>query len=326
MSAKILTNSAIFCVCLILIFAGCAPEAETPTKAGSIAKPVDLKLNLTQGDSVKYKAVTEMVKDFKFVQPSLDKMKEEQTGTWIETIFTQSIDSVDNKQNAVATIKIEAIKFLAKNKGGIQLDFDSSSEKNQGHPLAKLIGKSYKIKISSSGQVSVVDVKDARAVSNDKFVKSFLDDKSIQLRHQIQALPDPEKSKIQTGQNWSKVTTPPPGMLDPTNFEKTYTLSNMEKGKIAHIKMNAVPTSKAAEEKTPKTESGMGIFAKMFDSDNKWDGQLVIDLESGNIQKYNETLISTYVAAEESRVQVEGKGPDTLTMGLTSSSSIEKLD
>jgi hypothetical protein len=194
------------------------------------------------------------------------------------------------------------------------------------HPLAKLIGKSYKIKTSPCGQVSVIDVKDARAVSNDKFVKSFLDDKSIMLRHGIKALPDLGNSKVKLGQNWSKVASPPPGMLDPTNFEKTYTLSNMEKGRIAHIKMNAVPTSKAAEEKTSKSESGMGVFAKMFDTDNKWDGQLVIDLESGNIQKYNETLISTYVAAEESRVQVEGKGPDTLTMGLTSSSSLEKLD
>jgi len=310
----------------MLIFAGCAPESETPTKTGSIEKPVDLKLKFSQGDSVKYKAVTKMVKDFEFIQPSLNKMKKEQTGTWVDTIFTQSIDSVDNQQNAVATIKIEAIKFLAKNKSSIQLDFDSTSEQNQGHPLAKLIGKSYKIKITPYGQVSVVDAKDIRIISNDRFVKSFLDNKSIQMRHEIKALPSLDKSNIQPGQNWSKVTSPPPGMLDPTNFEKTYTLTSIKNGKIAHIKMNAVPTSKAAEEKAAKSESGMGILAKMFDADNKWDGQLVVNLESGNIRKYNETLVSTYIAAEESKVQVEGKGPDTLTMGLTNSFSLEKLN
>ena len=147
----------------------------------------------------------------------------------------------------------------------------------------------------------------------------------IENRHQVKALPKSGKTSFKAGQSWSKVTPPPPGLLDPKNFEKTYTVNSLSGNKV-NIQMEAVPTSKKAKDSTPKSDPGMGIFAKMFDSENKLDGQLVFDLDSGKIEKYNETLVSTYIAAEESRFQVEGKGPDMLTMGLTSSISLEKVD
>jgi hypothetical protein len=264
-----------------------------------------------------------MVKSFKFEQPSLNKLKEEQTGSKVETTFTQTIDSVDAEGNAVASIKIDGIKYLAENKGGIVLDFNSAT--NSKHALASLIGRSYSIKISPFGDVSPVDIASARAVSSDKFVKSFLANKSIQKRHEVLALPAVGNTKLKAGQSWSKVKSPPPGMLDPKNFEKIYTLKSV-RGNMAQIEMQAVPTSKATDDKAAKSDSGMGIFAKMFDAEDSWSGNLTLDLSSGAITKYNETLVSTYLAAEESRVQVEGKGPDMLTMGLTSSVILEKID
>lgn len=323
MSSKLLNVSIVFATCLMLISAGCAPEAETGDKIVTSGKIANIQLNFTAGNTAKYKVITETVKDFKFEQPSLNKLKEEQTGSKVETTFTQKIDSVDAEGNAVASIKIDGIKYLAKNKGGIALDFDSAT--NTKHALASLIGRSYRINISPSGEVSSFDISSARAISSDKFVRSFLADKNIQQRHEVLALPDAENANLKAGQSWSKVKSPPPGMLDPKNFEKTYTVTSI-RGNTAQIEMTSVPTSKKADDKAPKSDPGMGIFAKMFDAEDSWSGSLTLDLSSGKISKYNETLVSTYLAAEESRFQVEGKGPDMLTMGLTNSVSLEKID
>ncbi len=322
MSSKLLT-SIVFVTCLMLIFAGCAPEAETGEKSVTPSKIANVRLNFTSGNTAKYKVVTKAVKDYRFEQPSLNKLVEERTGSKIETTFTQTIDSVDAKGNAVVSIKIDGIKYHAQNKNGVVLDFDSAT--NTKHALASLIGRSYSIKISSSGSVSSVDISSSRAVSPDRFVKSFLTDKSIKTRHEVLAFPDASESKLIVGQSWSKVRTPPPGMLDPKNFEKTYTLKSV-RDNMAQIEMQAVPTSKKAEDKAAKSDPGMGILAKMFDAEDSWSGGFTLDLSSGVISKYNETLVSTYIAAEESRVQVEGKGPDTLTMGLINSVSLEKID
>lgn len=323
MSSKLLSGFIAFIICLMLVFAGCAPESETAGTSGISGAGTKVQLNFAAGDSAKYKVAIETTKDFKFEQPSLGKLKEEQTGSEIEMIYTQTIDSVDAEGNAVATIGIEGIKYVAKNKSGVVLDFDSAT--NTEHALAKLIGKSYKIKVSPSGSVSSVDISKARGVSGDKFVKSFLKDATIAKRHEILALPEASEIKAKAGASWSKVKSPPPGMLDPKNFEKTYTLKSI-RGNTATIEMQAIPTSKKAADEAPKSDSGMGIFAKMFDSEDSWSGNLSLDLSSGKISKYNEKLVSTYVAAEESRFQVEGKGPDTLTMGLTSSVNLEKID
>ncbi len=322
MSSKLLT-SIVFATCLMLIFAGCAPEAETDGKSVLSDKIANVRLNFTAGNTTKYKVVTEAIKDFRFEQPSLNKLKEERTGSKIEVIFTQTINSVNAAGNAVASIKIDGIKYHAQNKSGVVLDFDSAT--NSKHALTTLIGRSYQIMMSPSGNVSSVDISSARAVSSDKFVKSFLTDKSIKARHEVLALPDASESKLIVGQSWNKVRTPPAGMLDPKNFEKTYTLKSV-RSNMAQIEMQAVPTSKKAEDESAKSDSGMGVFAKMFDADDNWSGGFTLDLSSGQISKYHETLVSIYIAAEPSRVQVEGKGPDTLTMGLTSSVSLEKID
>ncbi|MCK5564446.1 MAG: hypothetical protein KAJ07_04315 [Planctomycetes bacterium] len=322
MSSKLLTGSVVFAACLMLIFAGCAPETETGEKSVSPSKIANVRLNFTAGNTAKYKVVTKAVKDFRFEQPSLNKLKEERTGSKVETIFTQTIDSVDGEGNAVASITLDSIKYHAQNKSGVVLDFDSAT--NTDHALATLIGRSYRIRMSPSGSVSSVDISSARAVSPDKFVKSFLADKSIKTRHEVLALPDASGSKLIVGQSWSEVKTPPPGMLDPKNFEKTYTLKSV-RGNMVEIKMEAIPTSKKVED-VDSESSPVDAFVELFDADDSWSGGLTLDLSSGQVSKYNETLVSTYIAAEQSRVQVEGKGPDMLTMGLTSSVSLEKID
>jgi hypothetical protein len=306
-----------------VIFAGCGPETK-PAKKG-LAQKADLAMKFSVGDTTMYKVKVKAIKDFRFEQPSLGKLKEEQTGSEVELEFLQEIVSVDNKGSAVANITVKGLKYLVKNKAGVKLDYDSEKDTEKKHYLSRLLGKSYKIKLTSNGKVKVVDIKEINRVSAEKIVKNFLSKPRIKRRHEILAFPNADKSVLAEGENWSRVKSSPPGLLAPKNFEKIYTLKNVSKDNIASVEMNAIPTSKIPKE-APSGDQGMGVFAKMFDSEETFKGQLVIDLNTGKVQKYDEELIALYVAAESPREQKEGKGPDTLTMGFTHSVNLEVIE
>ncbi len=323
MFGKIIIRLSIVVV-LSVIFAGCGPEAGTArSRLGSKA---DLSLTFSVGDRTMYKVAVKGIKDFKFEQPSLGKLKEEQTGSAIELKFLQEIESVDNNGNAVARITVKGLKYLVKNKSGVVLDYDSESESGKKHYLSKLLGKSYKIKLNRDGGVQVVDASAIRKVSAEKIIKNFLSEPRIVKRHEILSLPKaPGQSRLKEGNSWSRIKASPPGLLSPKTFEKVYTLRDVSKNNIAIVKMEAVPTSKAPED-APTGDQGMGVFAKMFDSEENFTGQMVLDLNTGKVQKYNEELAASYVAAESSREQVKGKGPDVLTMGFTHAVSLEMIE
>jgi hypothetical protein len=323
MSGKIIIRLIAVVVVLSVIFAGCAPEADT-AKSG-LAPKTDLSLTFSAGDKTMYKVAVKGIKDFKFEQPSLEKLKEEQTGSAIELKFLQEIESVDNNGNAVARITVKGLKYLVKDKSGVVLDYDSESESGKKHYLSKLLGESYKIKLNRDGQVQVVDATSIRRVSVEKIVKNFLSEPRIIRRHEILSLPKSGQSILKQGGSWSRIMASPPGLLSPKNFEKVYTLRDVSKNNIAIVKMEAVPTMEAPED-APTGDQGMGVFAKMFDSEENFTGQMVLDLNTGKVQKYNEELAASYVAAESPREQVKGKGPDILTMGFTHAVSLEMIE
>ena len=323
MSGKIIIRLIAVVVVLSVIFAGCGPE--TDTARSRLASKADLSLTFSAGDKTMYKVAVKAIKDFKFEQPSLGKLKEEQTGSAIDLKFLQEIESVDNNGNAVARITVKGLKYLVKNKSGVVFDYDSESESEKKHYLSKLLGKSYKIKLNRDGGVQVVDASAIRKVSAEKIIKNFLSEPRIVRRHEILSLPKSGQSILKEGGSWSRIKASPPGLLSPKTFEKVYTLRDVSKNNIAIVKMEAVPTSKAPEE-APTGDQGMGIIAKMFDSEENFTGQMVLDLNTGKVQKYNEELAASYVAAESSREQVKGKGPDVLTMGFTHAVSLEMIE
>ena len=304
MSGKIIIR-LIAVVVLSVIFAGCGPETDT-ARLG-LAPKADISLTFTADDRTMYKVAVKAMKDFRFEQPSLGKLKEEQTGSAIELKFLQEIESVDNNGNAVARITVKGLKCLVKNKSGVVFDYDSESESGKKHYLSKLLGKSYKIKLNRNGGVQVVDASAIRKVSAEKIVKNFLSEPRIVRRHEILSLPKSGQSILKEGNSWSRIKASPPGLLSPKNFDKVYTLSDVSKNNIATVKMEAIPTNKAPEE-APTGDQGMGVFAKMFDSEENFTGQMVLDLNTGKVQKYNEELAASYVAAESPREQVAGKG------------------
>lgn len=323
MSGKIIIRLSAVVVVLSVFFAGCGPE--TDTARSGLGSKADLSLSFSTGDSTMYKVTVKGIKDFKFEQPSLEKVKEEQTGSTIELKYLQEIESVNSNGNAIAKITIKGLKYLVKNKSGVALDYDSESKSGKKHYLSKLLGQSYKIKLKRDGQVQVVDASAIRRVSVEKIVKNFLSDQRIIKRHEILSLPKSGQRILKEGGSWSRIKSSPPGLLSPKIFEKVYTLKDLSRNSIATVKMEAVPTNKAPED-TPTGDQGMGVFAKMFDSEENFTGQMVLDLNTGKVQKYNQELAASYIAAESPREQVAGKGPDVLTMGFTHAISLEMIE
>lgn len=319
MSHKVFSCALVGAVCLLVLFGGCAPQAELAQK-------------FNVGDKTRYTITEEDSKDFKFEQPSLNKVRFEPRSVTSQIRFLQEIESVDEKGAAVAKITIKALKYLAKDKAEVKLDFDSSREGDKNKPLAKLLGKSYKIKLASDGGVDVLDAEKIRkAVTGGqvgRVAKALLGDKSIQKRHEILSLPDGDKSLLRTGDSWTRVETPQLRLMVPKAFEKTYSFKKVTgqgENQIAVVNMNAdeSPTTPVGAQ---KIAGGMGLFANMFDTDETYTGQMILELATGKVAKYNEKFVTTYTAAEPSAKQKPDRGPDVLTIKLTYSTALEMVD
>ena len=302
-------------VCFAMLISGCGSS-----------KATDLSLKFTPDESATYKSASEVIKDFRFEQPNIGKLREEQTKTAIEMVFTQTTESVDAEGNATVnvTIKELVVDIISKNEN--KYAFDSSKEEDKNTPMANLLGKSYKIQISPIGDVKVLDAADIRATIKAGYeknvAKGILDDKNIIQRHQVEAMPKEIAPSLAVGASWNKVVPSPPGLLAPKSYKKVYTLSAADDAS-ATVQMVA---SEDAEPVKEVSSGGMGMFAKMFDNEDSYNGSMIIDLDTGTLRKAEETLVSTYLAQETPENGDPAKGPDTLTMTFTNRVALEKLD
>ena len=301
---------------LMLFVSGCGPSA-------------CLGLKFTPDQTAAYRATTEVIKDFHFEQPSADKIKHEQTKTQIEMGFTQNIKNVDADGTATATITIKDLKVDIISKNEPTFTFNSQDEKDKTAPLAKLLGQSYTIQLTSTGQVHVLDTKEALAAVSSgyekKLAESILAAKSITQWHQVPALPQDKASGYSVKNTWSQVVPSPPGLLSPKSYEKIYTLADIDNN-IVTINMVANETGKPAESGAEQAAGSMGMFAKMFDNKDDYTGTLKMNMATGEVLLSQETLISTYLAQEMPKDGDPDKGPDVLTMRFTNRIRLEKLD
>jgi hypothetical protein len=304
----------------LVVMAGCSSQAQ-------------MALNFKAGDAGTYKVTTETVKDFKFEQPSMEppKIKEDQTKTLAVVTFDQKIDAVDPKSGAIATITLKAIEYIVTDKNSVKFDFNSARDEDMKKPFAQVIGKSYKITLARDGKVSVLDAAEARKISDagydGKLVQAFLADERIIERHQIPAMPA-DAMTVAAGKGWSKVVQSPPGLLAPKNYQKVYTLEKVEGGKdnpVAFVKMVGKESKEPVKEAGGKSMDSMGPFAKMFDTQEAYDGQFVLETGTGSVRKCQEKLVVTYLASEPSADQKPDKGPDTLTMRFTYNFDLTKV-
>jgi len=296
----------------VLFFTGCSPSAK-------------LSLEFSPNTNAAYKVTTEVIKDYRFDQPNLGKLKEEQTKTRIEMEFTQTIQNVDENGNATAQITIDQLKIDMVSKNVPELSFDSRNEKDQNAPLANLLGKSYTIEIAPNGQVKVLDTKDVlsavRSGSEKNIAKGLFNDKSVADRHHIPGMPESSETTFTVNDQWSEVIPPLPGMFAAKSYKKVYTLTSVE-DMLATVEMNAAESAEPAQ-----GQSGMtNPFAKSFDTTDDFTGTLKIDLATGNVLVSEETLVSTSVMQQMPDGGDPEKGPDALTMRFTHRHQLEKLD
>ena len=303
-------------VCFAMLISGCGPN-----------KTTDLSLKFAPQETATYKSTSEVIKDFRFEQPNLGKLREEQTKTAIEMTFTQTIESVDAEGNATANITIKGLAVNIVNKNENKYAFDSTDKEDAQSPMTNLLGQSYKIQISPTGNVKVLDANDARAAVKTGYeknvAKGILDDKNIIQRHQAEAMPQDMVSSLKVGSTWEKVVASPPGLLAPKSYKKTYTLTSVDEANIATVEMVA---TEDAEPVKGASAGSMGMFSKMFDNEDAYNGLMTINVETGTLLKAEETLVSTYLAQETPEKGDPAKGPDTLTMTFTNRIALEKLD
>jgi len=322
----------------VLLTAGCAERAGQapqnkvePREQPSAPK---LALKLAAGDSTTYRITRQNDKSVEWQGPDEGKPKQftgGHTGSRIEMTFTQQIQSTDDKGNAAAKITIKGLKYLTRIKDQVVLDFDSSKEKDLGSPLGKLIGQSYTIELTASGQVSkVIDAAGARAaVQGDsqvhKTAANLLSDDTIKEMHTVSALPPADKDQARPGQSWSSIESFSFDLMGAKSYEKIYTLKEIGKKQnhqIATALMKAVPSAAMAKEL--HKEQGTPVMSNMFDNTETYSGELKLDLTDGKVNYWREELTIEWMIADPSSKPDEQ--PAALKMAATRLHSVERVD
>ncbi len=345
---RIFGFAVILVLFVLLLTAGCSKPAEKsaqpkvePQKtaeagveSGKQKPTVKLALKFTPEDSTTYKVTTDSDNSVIWEGAGPDKPKGftgGHTGRKIEIAFTQQIQSTNDKGNAVAKITVNQLKYLAKVKNDITMDFDSSRQEDRQNPLCKLIGQSYTIEITPSGQVlKLIDVNDARSAvkgnsSADKTAASLLSLEAITERHTIPALPASDKNQILTGENWSIIKSFSFSMMGVKAYEKIYTLKEIKdvgNRRIAIARMEAVPSAENARELYK--EQSAAFFSNMSDNTETYTGELKLDLTGGKVEEYRENLNSEWLIVDPN--PKENEQPSALKMTAVRSYSIEKMD
>ena len=315
MKTKIFSITTALLISTVLLTSGCS---QTPTLTSTLA----------------YKVTTETQRRVDWEGNSSnrpDSLSSGQTGNKIEITFNQEIQSVDNQDNTVAKITITGLKYLLEEKNAIVLDFDYSRKEDKKEPLAGLIGKSYTIEITPTGEVSkILDINDTlvaveESSLNNQTALRLLSTDAIKKRHTISALPDMKLSELKEGQTWSKIQDFSFGLMGAQSYEKTYTLEKIEKSgnhRTATARMNAIPSVEKAKELYQEQETS--IFSSMSDNKDTYTGLLKLDLTTGQIEEYSEKLTAEWVIVDPAP-QNPGR-PAGLKMTAIQSYSIEKIN
>ncbi len=334
--AKTWDFTALAVICVMLMALGCAdqPEDTIQTKA----KPQEQKptvqpaLKFAPASRITYKVTTEKENGVLWEGPLKNKPKSfvgGHSGNKIELTFTRQTQGVDDEGSTVVKITINALKYLAKVRDKIVLDFDSSREEDRENPLNKLIGQSYTIELTASGEVSkVIDVNDARAAvagstRNGARAVQLLSTQAITEHHSIPAV---DNVQLTPGKTWSNIKTFSFGPMGAKSFERIYEIKQIietDGRRIAIARMKAVPSTAKAKE--IYKEQSTGIFSSMFDNTETYTGELRLDLTSGQIEKYTEEFRSDWIAVDPLATKQE-KEPDMLRMTATRIHHIERID
>ncbi len=303
-------------------------DSNEPEQAEEKAETVAIMLKFAEGETGTYKVMTETDKSVTWEGPAESKpaaFTGGHTGNKVEMTFDQKIESVNENGNAVALITIKELNYLGRVKDSVALKYDSTDEKDRGKPLGMLVGESYKIELSPSGQfVRVVDATKARSAVMDSTARAILSDDAIKERHSIAALDTGQTKEFSESETWSNLSTFAFGMMGTKVYERTYTLQEINEAdgeKTAVAKMTAVPSTAGAEE--AHKDAAVNMFSKMFDNKETYEGELKFNATDGDVLKYSENLKSEWMAVDPAAPM--DKQPDALKMTAVRAYQIEKL-
>jgi hypothetical protein len=304
--------------------------------AAGCTKTATLTLKLTPKDLTTYKVTTETEDSIRFEgslldDPALKSKSYQRNFSRNEMTFNQQVQNIDDKGDAIAKITVKELKCHSIYQNNPVLDFDSSTEKDQNNPLIKLIGLSYTIKISPTGEVvKVIDTNEARTTLEGVTTATqrpliLLSDEAIKIRHTIQAIPDRKTKILRKDNKWSKINTFSFRQMGAKSYEKIYSLKkikNINNKQLAIIQMNAIPSSATAEELHKK--QAISPITNIFDNIETYTGELQFDLTAGIVEKYNEKLRTEWVMVDSNPKNVEE--PGIIRMTAIRSYSLEKVE
>jgi hypothetical protein len=306
-----------------------AREAQSPPEESA---PVDLALRFSPGRTAVYRAVLEQKKSVTWKGAASAKpatFKDGHTGNRVEMTFQQDVESVDDAGNAVLRITVKALTCRNWVSDKVVLDFDSARPQDRDNVLAKLIGQSYRIKLSRRGEVlDVVDAAEARsALAGDtpmhQMAQRLLSDSQIKERHTVAALSAVPTDQVRPGQTWSSVKSFSFSAMGAKSFERVYTLEGVRREdgrRVASIGMEAIPAAAGAE-----GPQATGPFGGMFDNQSTFDGQMAFDLDAGQVRRSVERMSTEWVVVDPETLQ-DGSEPAALGMGATWLQELEWIE
>ena len=308
-----------------------AGKAEVEKSASEGSGAADLTLKFAPGQAATYKITTEAQKSVEWMNSSVARPAEFQdgrTGNHIEMTFEQRVQEAGD-DGALVEITIKALQYVGESQSKVVLDFDGARDKDPSDPLAKLIGKSYRLRLSPRGEVlAVLDIEPLRrAVKGDApgagTAAKLLSEVEIRGRHELPPLSAAKETQVRAGQMWSNIKTLSFGMMGAKSFERVYTLkqAGQEDG-LAIVEMKAIPSSALAEQ--IHKQQSEGLFSRMFDSMDSYEGRLALDLQRGQVREYVEQMQTEWVIPDPEAVAA-GRRPAAIKMAARQLLRLERI-
>ena len=93
---------------------------------------------------------------------------------------------------------------------------------------------------------------------------------------------------------------------------------------IAHVEMNAIPTSEAARQLYQEQRATDTI--SMVDNIDTYTGELELDLATGSVKKYSDELRAEWIIVDRNVPQDSDVEPSALIMSAIRSHKLERID
>jgi hypothetical protein len=288
------------------------PPQSIQSKPEKSRPPVDLTLRFSPGAAAVYRVIMEQGRSVAWQGAASTRpagFEDGRTDNRSELTFRQEVLSVDPVGDAVVKITIEALKYFNCVHNKVGLDFDSARPADQENPLARLIGQSYRIKLSRKGDVlGIVEATQARSAvpaNSPAFamVQRLLSEDGIKERHAIPALAALRDGQVRPGQSWTSEKSFSFSWMGSKSFDRVYTLREVSRdsgGQLAVVEMEAMPAAGQ-----PQSGQALGAFAGIADNTTSYDGRFVFELDSGRVREYAEQMQTEWVVPDPEAI--EGK-------------------